>query len=241
MGALGGALGLSENWLSLRQENARDVCLDWLRLTRAERECCLLGQSWMPWIEPQSKALLKCIVLGEPGVGKTSLAQSLFQRHRGSLPRRAHGAIGADFSVFEMNWGSIQVWDTAGQERFQSLGGTFYRGTDCVMLCYSVNDRTSLEKLPLWKQSYHDAVPGVSRAVFGVVGCKSDLQYNCKSPVSIKAARATTKSIGARYCGETSALDWVNIKGPFCYLALLASQANSFPMPTGSRAKLSCY
>ncbi len=36
-----------------------------------------------------------------------------------------------------------QLWDTAGQERFQSLGVAFYRGADCCVLVYDVNNSKS--------------------------------------------------------------------------------------------------
>ena len=35
---------------------------------------------------------------------------------------------------------TMQIWDTAGQERFQSLGVAFYRGADCCVLVYDVNN-----------------------------------------------------------------------------------------------------
>ena len=40
-----------------------------------------------------------------------------------------------------------QIWDTAGQERFQSLGVAFYRGADCCVLVYDVNNNKSYESL----------------------------------------------------------------------------------------------
>ena len=34
----------------------------------------------------------------------------------------------------------IQIWDTAGQERFQSLGSSFYRGTDACLLAFDLSN-----------------------------------------------------------------------------------------------------
>lgn len=48
----------------------------------------------------------------------------------------------------------IQLWDTAGQERFQSLGVAFYRGADCCVLVYDVNNSKSFETLDSWRDEF---------------------------------------------------------------------------------------
>lgn len=47
-----------------------------------------------------------------------------------------------------------QIWDTAGQERFQSLGVAFYRGADCCVLVYDVNNAKSFETLESWRDEF---------------------------------------------------------------------------------------
>lgn len=47
-----------------------------------------------------------------------------------------------------------QLWDTAGQERFQSLGVAFYRGADCCVLVYDVNNSKSFETLDSWRDEF---------------------------------------------------------------------------------------
>jgi len=47
-----------------------------------------------------------------------------------------------------------KLWDTAGQERFQSLGVAFYRGADCCVLVYDVNNQKSFENLNNWKDEF---------------------------------------------------------------------------------------
>jgi Ras-related protein Rab-7A len=48
----------------------------------------------------------------------------------------------------------VQIWDTAGQERFQSLGVAFYRGADCCVLVYDVNNGKSFEALDSWRDEF---------------------------------------------------------------------------------------
>ena len=72
--------------------------------------------------------LLKVIILGETGVGKTSLMKQDVEK---KFSQQYKATIGADFLVKEGmiddQLVTLQIWDTAGQERFQSLGVAFYR------------------------------------------------------------------------------------------------------------------
>src|SRR6185436_398157 len=47
-----------------------------------------------------------------------------------------------------------QLWDTAGQERFQSLGVAFYRGADCCVLVFDVNNSKSFDALDSWRDEF---------------------------------------------------------------------------------------
>lgn len=47
-----------------------------------------------------------------------------------------------------------QIWDTAGQERFQSLGVAFYRGADCCVLVYDVNNSKTFDNLENWRDEF---------------------------------------------------------------------------------------
>ena len=49
---------------------------------------------------------------------------------------------------------NTKLWDTAGQERFQSLGVAFYRGADCCVLVYDVNNSKSFDTLDSWRDEF---------------------------------------------------------------------------------------
>ena len=57
-------------------------------------------------------------------------------------------------SALEYQLRPAQLWDTAGQERFQSLGVAFYRGADCCVLVYDVNNSKSFETLDSWRDEF---------------------------------------------------------------------------------------
>lgn len=105
----------------------------------------------------QRKVLLKAIVLGEAGVGKTLLFNVWHHRKN---QQHYEATIGCGFLTREVviddRLVTLQFWDTAGQERFQSLGVSFYRGADvCVLVCdVSVPAKKSLEQLTSWYEEF---------------------------------------------------------------------------------------
>merc|ERR1712032_876644 len=70
----------------------------------------------------RKKVLLKVIILGDSGVGKTSLMNQYVNK---KFSNQYKATIGADFLTKEVQVDdrlvTMQIWDTAGQERFQSL------------------------------------------------------------------------------------------------------------------------
>ena len=87
----------------------------------------------------RQKKLLKVIILGDSGVGKTSLMNQYVNK---KFTSQYKATIGADFLTKELmiedKLVTMQIWDTAGQERFQSLGMAFYRGADACVLVYDI-------------------------------------------------------------------------------------------------------
>ncbi|KAH2036608.1 hypothetical protein KXW85_002061 [Aspergillus fumigatus] len=98
----------------------------------------------------RKKVLLKVIILGDSGVGKTSLMNQYVNK---KFSASYKATIGADFLTKEVLVDDRLIWDTAGQERFQSLGVAFYRGADCCVLVYDVNNSKSFEALDIIARS----------------------------------------------------------------------------------------
>ena len=90
--------------------------------------------------------------------------------------------IGADFLTKEVlvddRLVTMQLWDTAGQERFQSLGVAFYRGADCCVLVYDVNNAKSFDALDSWRDEFLiQASPKDAESFpFVVLGNKVDVE-----------------------------------------------------------------
>jgi Ras-related protein Rab-7A len=128
-----------------------------------------------------------------------------------------------------------QIWDTAGQERFQSLGVAFYRGADCCVLVYDVNNSKSFEALDSWRDEFliqasprdPESFPFVRpSSLFNfidyslltdrqvVIGNKIDVEES-KRMISSKRAMTFCQSKGNIPYFETSAKEAVNVEQAF--------------------------
>ena len=71
----------------------------------------------------------KIVIVGNQGVGKTSLLNRFTQQ---SFKSTTHTTVGAMFVTKILQRGEktykLQLWDTAGQERFRSIAPLYFRG-----------------------------------------------------------------------------------------------------------------
>ncbi|XP_064938128.1 ras-related protein Rab7-like isoform X2 [Musa acuminata AAA Group] len=151
------------------------------------------------------RKLLKVIILGDSGVGKTSLMNQY------PLAIEVIGSL-------------ILIWDTAGQERFQSLGVAFYRGADCCVLVYDVNVMKSFDNLNNWREEFLiQASPSdPENFPFIVLGNKTDIDGGNSRVVSEKKAKHWCASKGNIPYFETSAKEGINVESAFECIAKIA-------------------
>ncbi|XP_062898474.1 ras-related protein Rab-18a [Mobula hypostoma] len=94
---------------------------------------------------------LKILIIGESGVGKSSL---LLRFTDDTFDPELAATIGVDFKVktiaVDGNKAKLAIWDTAGQERFRTLTPSYYRGAQGVILVYDVTRRETFIRLENW-------------------------------------------------------------------------------------------
>jgi len=167
----------------------------------------------------RKKVLLKVIILGDSGVGKTSLMNQYVNR---KFSNQYKATIGADFLTKEImvedRLVTMQIWDTAGQERFQSLGVAFYRGADSCVLCYDVNVAKTFDNLDSWRDEFLiEAGPrDPDNFPFVVLGNKIDMDSRV---VAQKRALAWCQAKGNIPYFETSAKEAINVEQAFQVIA----------------------
>uniref|UniRef100_A0A7E4W653 Ras-related protein Rab7 n=1 Tax=Panagrellus redivivus TaxID=6233 RepID=A0A7E4W653_PANRE len=183
----------------------------------------------------RKKALLKVIILGDSGVGKTSLMNQYVNKR---FSNQYKATIGADFLTKDVTIDdrlvTMQIWDTAGQERFQSLGVAFYRGADCCVLTYDVTNANSFKSLDTWRDEFLiQASPRDSENFpFVLLGNKIDNEPS--RTVSARRAETWCRSKGDMAYFEVSAKDAINVEDAFQEIARAAlkrdaQDASDFP------------
>lgn len=171
---------------------------------------------------------IKLVLLGESGVGKSSLALRFVSNQ---FKPYSESTIGASFmskaitvddvdedaknsSSLEKQTDKVQVprsiifniWDTAGQEKYHSLAPMYYRGAGAAVVAYDVTNRVSFDTMQKWVDELR--INGPSDIVLAICGNKSDL--SSERTVNEDEARTFAENVGGFYI-ETSARDRINI------------------------------
>ena len=164
-----------------------------------------------------SKIEYKFILIGNSGVGKTSILKFL---STGVFPQEIISTIGVDkktldvsVEVEENNKKTkkdfiISLFDTAGQEKFRSIAATYYRGSDGILLLYDITDRNSFESIEMWINSIIESIDkkADSKYVILLIGNKLDLvnEGSAKRKVEEQEAIDICKKFKLLWGGERS-------------------------------------
>ena len=91
----------------------------------------------------------KIIVIGDVGVGKSSIIQNYVERTNKDIKKckkefyLKKEKIGRDCLI-------MKIWDTLGQEKFETLAPIWYRYAEGVVLVYDKSNRQSFVNLTQW-------------------------------------------------------------------------------------------
>ena len=118
----------------------------------------------------------KVVLLGETGVGKTSI---LTRYVCGTFSQLVMTSTGSSFvtkylDVDEKNKVKFQIWDTAGQEKYRSLAKIFYKDARMIIFVYDITTQLSFNALKdFW---YKEAINTADNdPIFAIVANKIDL------------------------------------------------------------------
>jgi len=138
---------------------------------------------------------IKMILLGESGVGKTSIIKKyLFNEFSSEYtPSSAMNYVEKIITVDNKKI-RLNIWDTIGQEKYRALSKLFLNETEIIILVYSITDLNSFQELDYWENLYKE---NIGNNVFvGVVGNKCDLLEDQK----------VTEEQGKEYAKKNNAL-----------------------------------
>ena len=124
---------------------------------------------------------IKVILLGETGVGKTSIIKRYAEDNFDVNESSSIGCSYVDKDVqIDKKKYKLIIWDTIGQEAYRSISKSFVNEAKIVILIYSVTDQNSFQELDFWYNLYTEILG--NDVILGIAGNKSDLYLEQKVP-----------------------------------------------------------
>ncbi|KAM5164083.1 ras-related protein Rab-32 [Mantella aurantiaca] len=178
--------------------------------------------------------LFKVLVIGELGVGKTSIIKryvhQLFSQHY-------RATIGVDFALKVINWDGktlvrLQLWDIAGQERFGNMTRVYYKEAVGAFVVFDVSRISTFEAITKWKSDLDSKVylpsGGPIPAILLANKCDQKKENSMQSPSQLDHF---CKENGFVAWFETSAKDNVNIdEAARCLVENILQNSKNFPV-----------
>ena len=119
--------------------------------------------------EPEEGAIkCKVVLIGESGVGKTSIISRYINNTFKSQLMSTPGANFVTKNVIMADDNQsikFEIWDTAGQERYRALAKVFYKNAAVCVLVYDITRKTSFNELKnyWYKEIKENAQSNVSK------------------------------------------------------------------------------
>ena len=118
--------------------------------------------------------LIKIVMVGDSGVGKTNLL-SRFSVNK--FEENTRNTIGVDFTAVDLKIQEksvkAQFWDTAGQEKYRSIASAYYKNAQGVIMVYDLTRRDTFEHIQNWWEELKEQ--GDPNIKMIMVGNKADL------------------------------------------------------------------
>lgn len=125
-------------------------------------------------MQPENKLSVKIVIIGEAGVGKTSIMSKFVSN---TFSEQMQPTIGCDIQSKSMlvdgRQVDVRLWDTAGCERFQTMLPLYYRGCHGAILVYDTTRRDTFNKLKDWLMELENNLTN-DNAIVMIVGNKID-------------------------------------------------------------------
>eukprot|EP01061_Rhynchopus_euleeides_P039668 TRINITY_DN68056_c0_g1_i1.p1 TRINITY_DN68056_c0_g1~~TRINITY_DN68056_c0_g1_i1.p1 ORF type:complete len:211 (+),score=52.22 TRINITY_DN68056_c0_g1_i1:119-751(+) len=163
----------------------------------------------------------KVVLLGETGVGKSSI---VFRLLHDEFMEQQKSTVGASFLHYSVPLQdclvNLDIWDTAGQERYRGLAKMYYRGASAAIVVYDITSSGSFERAKEWVTELNEQCGTDQNLVVVLAGNKLDLveeEPSCRRVLLHDVQQyAQEHSI---YAIETSAKESSNVEELFVRLA----------------------
>jgi small GTP-binding protein len=170
------------------------------------------------WTLPETSGfteVIKILVIGDGGVGKTTLIHRLVTGRYSDQSM----TIGMGFATKVMKKSDgrevkLQLWDIGGQSRFRLFLPSAKGGAKGIILVFDLSRPSTFVKLNDWVRLVRTGLPADKCVPIVLVGAKCDL----KREVMAEAARDFAARMGLNGYVETSSKENFNVDRPFAML-----------------------
>ena len=117
----------------------------------------------------------KILLIGNSAVGKSSL---IIRFSHDMFDKNYYQTIGVDFTskTFDLDCNNVklQIWGASADERFKTIGYSYYKGANGIIMVYDITDKQSFKDID-------NCLPEVEKHASGnvnkiLVGNKCDLE-----------------------------------------------------------------
>ena len=116
----------------------------------------------------------KVIVIGDSGVGKTSITYRATKRE--FLEKNAP-TLGFEYFPFVIKYNEkvikLEIWDTCGQESYRSLIKSFFTNSSLAIIVYAIDDLKSFNSVDEWIRQCKNLCSPETK--FVLIGNKADV------------------------------------------------------------------
>ena len=153
----------------------------------------------------------KVVIIGDAGVGKTSLLRRFVENKfdKDYLSTLGANILSKEYVTPKGNIIELLLWDLAGQHVFKHARKRFYSGSQGAVVVYDVTRPASFQNIESWLNELPDNIPMI------LVGNKIDLPKE----VLVDEAKKYAEEKGMSFL-ETSALSNTNVSEAFKTLAM---------------------
>ena len=120
---------------------------------------------------------VKVVLIGESGVGKTSIIAQFINRNFNQDLMTTNGATFSTKSKVYKELKKIitfEMWDTAGQEKYRSLSQLFFKDASVALIIYDITSKPSFEEIKnYWLNLVKENSP--KNIIIYIIGNKYDL------------------------------------------------------------------
>ena len=116
----------------------------------------------------------KVIVIGDSGVGKTSITYRATKRE---FLEKIAPTLGFEYFPFVLKYNEkvikLEIWDTCGQESYRSLIKSFFTNSSLAIIVYAIDDLKSFNSIDEWIRQCKNLCSPETK--FVLIGNKSDV------------------------------------------------------------------